>query len=307
IALPCIALQRGQSSGARAARVRAPWRPHLCRPLWPARRRIVVFDGSGEDEMEMRKTLYVPSREEWRAWLTKHYQSETEVWLIYYKKHTGQLRISYDHAVEEALCFGWVDSIVKRIDDDKFAQKFTPRRDWTKWSALNKRRLRKLIREGRMTEAGLAKIDRAMLGDKPARAGQAKQSKGDLDVPRFVKQALTADGKAAETFRRLSPSPRQAYIRWITEPKKDQTRQRRLQESVSRLAHRIGAPDDIPGFIKKALMENASAWENFRNLAPSYRRHYIGWILHAAKEETRARRLREAVALLEQNKKLGLK
>src|SRR5215813_8427147 len=119
------------------------------------------------DEMEIRKTLYVTSREEWRAWLTKHYQSETEVWLIYYKKHTGQPRISYDHAVEEALCFGWVDSIVKRIDDEKFAQKFTPRRDCTKWSANNLRRVRKLMREGRMSEAGRAKIGRAILDEKP--------------------------------------------------------------------------------------------------------------------------------------------
>lgn len=96
--------------------------------------------------MEIHKTLYVTSREEWRAWLTKHYQSEAEVWLIYYKKHTGQPRIFYDHAVEEALCFGWIDSIVKKMDDEKFAQKFTPRRDDAKWSALNKHRLRKLIR-----------------------------------------------------------------------------------------------------------------------------------------------------------------
>src|SRR5262249_22114913 len=136
--------------------------------------------------MEIRKTLYVTSREEWRAWLTKHYQSETEVWLIYYKKHTGQPRISYDHAVEEALCFGWVDSIVKTIDDEKFAQKFTPRRDWTKWSGLNQRRLRKLIREGRMTEAGLAKIDLATLGEEP-QAKPSKGDRGDLDISRFIK------------------------------------------------------------------------------------------------------------------------
>src|SRR5882762_9558352 len=130
--------------------------------------------------MEIRKTLYVTSREEWRAWLTKHYQSETEVWLIYYKKHTGQPRISYDHAVEEALCFGWVDSIVKRIDDEKFAQKFTPRRDWTKWSALNKRRLRKLIREGRMTEGGLAKIDLVILGEEPQETEQGRPGHSSL-------------------------------------------------------------------------------------------------------------------------------
>jgi uncharacterized protein YdeI (YjbR/CyaY-like superfamily) len=186
------------------------------------------------------KILYVTSREEWHAWLAAHSESETEVWLVYSKKHTGQPRIPYDHAVEEALCFGWIDSIVKRIDNEKFAQKFTPRRDCANWSALNKRRVRKLIREGRMTEAGLAKIDLAALGEEP----QGKPGRGDLDVPRFVKQALRA-------------SPR--------------------------------------------------AWEHFQKLAPSYRRHYLLWIMDAKKEETRQRRLREAVALLEQNKKLGLK
>ncbi|HEV8367162.1 MAG TPA: YdeI/OmpD-associated family protein [Pyrinomonadaceae bacterium] len=253
--------------------------------------------------MKIRKTLYVTRREEWRAWLTKHHQSETEVWLIYFKKHTGQPRIPYDHAVEEALCFGWIDSIVKRIDDEKFAQKFTPRRDSTRWSALNKRRLHKLIREGRMTKVGLAKIDLAMLGKEP----QTKQSKVDLDIPRFVKQALIANTKAWEKFRSLSPSHRKAYIRWIMDAKKEETRKRRLQETIMRLEQTKGEPDDIPPFIKQALMANAKAWENFRNLAPSYRRHYLGWIMHATKEETRERRLREAVSLLGQKKKLGLK
>ena len=181
--------------------------------------------------MEIRKTLYVTSREEWRAWLAKHYQSDTEVWLIYYKKHSSQPRISYDHAVEEALCFGWIDSIVKRIDDEKFAQKFTPRRDGTKWSALNKRRLRKLIREGRMTESGLAKTDLVILGED----AHAKQSKSDRDIPRFVKQALMANAKAWENFRSLAPSHRKNYLRWIMDAKKEETRKRRLREAVSRL------------------------------------------------------------------------
>ena len=188
----------------------------------------------------MRKTLYVTNRDEWRAWLTKHYESETEVWLIFYKKHTGRPRISYDHAVEEALCFGWIDSIVKSMDEERFAQKFTPRRDSSRWSAVNKGRLRKLIREGRMTEAGLAKVDPAALREKAT----ATSSEEDVGLPRVVEQALKV---------------------------------------------------------------NAKAWENFRKLAPSYRRHYVGWIMHAKKEETRERRLREAISLLEQNKKLGLK
>jgi uncharacterized protein YdeI (YjbR/CyaY-like superfamily) len=192
--------------------------------------------------MPISKTLYVTNRDEWRAWLAKHHASETEVWLIYYKKHSTQPRIPYDHAVEEALCFGWIDSLVKRIDDQKFAQKFTPRRDCNKWSALNKRRARKLIREGRMTEVGLAKIDQAVLDEEP-RIKQKKKSR-NLDLPRFVKLALLASPRASE---------------------------------------------------------------HFQNLAPSYRRLYIEWIMSAKKEETRARRLREAVSLLEQNKKLGLK
>ena len=253
--------------------------------------------------MEMRKTLYVTSREEWRAWLTKHYQSETEVWLTFYKKHTGRPRISYDHAVEEALCFGWIDSIVKRMDDQKFAQKFTPRRDTSKWSALNQRRLRKLISEGRMTEAGLAKVDREMLGDETL----ATPSEEDVDIPRFVKQGLMANAKAWKNFRSLTPSRRNAYIRLIMDAKKEETRERRLREAISLLAQSKSDPDDIPRFLKQALMANAKAWENFQGLAPSYRRHYVGWIMHAKQDETRERRLREAVSLLEQNKKLGLK
>jgi uncharacterized protein YdeI (YjbR/CyaY-like superfamily) len=253
--------------------------------------------------MEMRRTLYVTSREEWRAWLTKHYQSETEVWLIFYKKHTGRPRISYDHAVEEALCFGWIDSIVKRMDDEKFAQKFTPRRDGSRWSALNQRRLRKLLGEGRMTEAGLAKADRVMRGERP----RAKPSAGDVGLPRAVKRALMANAKAWKNFRSLTPSRRSAYIRLILDAKKEETRERRVREVISRLEHNTGDPNDIPPFVRRALTANAKAWENFRNLAPSDRRHYVGWIMHAKKEETRERRLREAVALLEQNKKLGLK
>ena len=253
--------------------------------------------------MQPRKTLYVASREEWRAWLMEHYQSETEGWLIYYKKHTGRPCISYDHAVEEALCFGWIDSIVKRMDDGKFAQKFTPRRDSTRWSALNKRRLRKMIREGRMTEAGLAKVDPVMLNEE----AQAKPSKGDMAIPRFVKQALMANAKAWENFQSLTPSRREAYIRLIMDAKKEETRERRLREAISLLEQGKGDPEDIPRFVKQGLMANAKAWENFRNLAPSYRMHYVGWIMLAKQEETRERRLREAVSLLEQNKKLGLK
>src|SRR5204863_3518500 len=133
-------------------------------------------------------------------------------------------------------------SIGKRMDDEKFAQKFTPRRDCTNWSVLNKRRLRKLIREGRMTEAGLAKIDLAILGEE----AQAKLSKGGLDVPRFVKQALMANAKAWENFRNLTPSRRRSYVQLILDAKKEETRERRLREAVSLLEQSKGELDDIP-------------------------------------------------------------
>ncbi len=253
--------------------------------------------------MATRKTLYVTSRDEWRDWLLKHGQSETEVWLIYYKKQSGRPRIPYDHAVEEALCFGWIDSIVKRMDDEKFAQKFTPRRDGSRWSALNERRVRKLIREGRMTKAGLAKVDPAMLGEK----SPAKPGEGDVDLPPFVKQALMVNVTAWKNFRSLTPPRRNAYVRLIMDAKKEETRDRRVREVISRLEQNTGDPDDIPRFMKQALEANAKAWESFQNLAPSYRRHYVGWIMHAKQQETRERRLREAISLLEQNKKLGLK
>src|SRR5512146_1433890 len=108
--------------------------------------------------MKMNQTLVAQNRQEWRAWLEQHYQSESEVWLIFSKSHTGQACVSYDDSVEEALCFGWIDSIIQKIDEDTYARKYTPRTNTAKWSDLNKRRVAKLIREGRMTEAGLAKI-----------------------------------------------------------------------------------------------------------------------------------------------------
>jgi uncharacterized protein YdeI (YjbR/CyaY-like superfamily) len=252
--------------------------------------------------MAARKTLHVVNRDEWRAWLAKHHESETEVWLLFYKKHTGQPRISYDDAVEEALCFGWIDSIVKRVNDETFSQKFTPRREGSRWSALNTRRVRKLIREGRMTEAGLAKIDRATLGK-----AQAKRDETEGDIPRFVRQALEANPRAWTNFQSLSPARQRAYVRLIMDAKQDETRERRVRETISRLLQNTGAPEDIPPFVKRALVANGAAWENFQKLAPSYRRNYVGWIMHAKQEETRQRRLAEAVSLLEQNKKLGLK
>jgi uncharacterized protein YdeI (YjbR/CyaY-like superfamily) len=113
----------------------------------------------GSDKMNREpQTLYVTDRAAWRAWLEANHASEREVWLVYYKKHTRRPRIPYDDAVEEALCFGWIDSVVRRLDEDSYLQKFTPRKAKSNWCESNVKRARKLIAEGRMTKAGLDAI-----------------------------------------------------------------------------------------------------------------------------------------------------
>ena len=109
----------------------------------------------------IRKELCVTTGDEWRDWLEKNHNVAKEVWLLLYKKHTGKPSIPYENAVEQALCFGWIDSIVRRIDDEKHAQKYTPRRKRSIWSELNKTRANRMMKQGLMTEAGLAKIRQA--------------------------------------------------------------------------------------------------------------------------------------------------
>jgi uncharacterized protein YdeI (YjbR/CyaY-like superfamily) len=105
--------------------------------------------------------LHVTTAEEWRAWLQANHGVEKEVWLMIYKKHAATPSVTFEEATEEALCFGWIDSIMKRIDDEKYVLRYTPRRTGSNWSESNKKRVAKLIEQRRMTEAGLAKIDEA--------------------------------------------------------------------------------------------------------------------------------------------------
>lgn len=109
--------------------------------------------------MKIGKTLYVTNREKWKEWLEKFHDKEKEIWFIFYRKDSGKMSISYNDAVEEALCFGWIDSIEKRIDSERSAQRFTPRKLKSKWSDSNKERVKRLIKEGKMTKSGLAVCD----------------------------------------------------------------------------------------------------------------------------------------------------
>jgi uncharacterized protein YdeI (YjbR/CyaY-like superfamily) len=178
------------------------------------------------------KTLYARDRAAWRAWLEENHAREREVWLVYYKKHTGRPRVPYDDAVEEALCFGWIDSVVRRVDDDSYLQKFTPRRDKSNWCESNVRRARKLIGEGRMTKAGLDAIAEGALDTEFAPKPKSK----DVEVPRFVSDALKGTPRAWENFNALAPSYRREYVNWIMQAKREETRERRLAEAARLLS-----------------------------------------------------------------------
>ena len=147
--------------------------------------------------VEENKMLYVAHRKDWRAWLKQHYTSETEIWLVYYKKHTGQPRIPYNDAVEEALCFGWVDSTVKSIDEDRFAQRFSPRRAKSQYSQANKERLRALAKQGKIMKDVLA-----TLGDMIA-------EEDDFEIPPDILKVVKASKEGWKNFQGFSP----AYIR----------------------------------------------------------------------------------------------
>lgn len=185
--------------------------------------------------------LYFITRALWRDWLAKNHDRKTGVWLVLYKKESGVPTLSYEDVVEEALCFGWVDSLIRNRDERSFARKVTPRNDDSKWSAVNIKRVDKLIKLGLMTQAGLRKI------------AAAKQS---------------GQFKPAER-------PKITLIK--------------------------------PAELELALRRNKQARDFFIRLAPSYQRHYVGWVALAKRPETRIKRIRESLRLLEQGKKLGLK
>ena len=179
--------------------------------------------------MEETEELHMTDRSSWRSWLEKNHDTKDEVWLIFYKKHTGKPNVTYDEAVEEALCFGWIDSIVKRIDDEKFARKFTPRKIRSKWSESNKKRADKMIMQGKMMRAGLELVNEAK---KRGEWSAASLPKRDFAIPAYIEDALRLNGKALGNFRKLAPSCQRQYVGWVDSAVKEDTRKRRLAEVI---------------------------------------------------------------------------
>ena len=184
------------------------------------------------------KTLYVKDRKTWRAWFVKNHAKKKELWLVFYKKHTGKPTISYEDAVQEALCFGWIDSTVRTIDDERYMQLFTPRKARSNWSDLNKRRVKILIKQGLMTEAGLRKIEEARKDGSWKNLDAVEK----LKVPAGLVKALSANKKARDNFTALSPSRKKAFLYWIGSAKTEPTRAKRIAETV-----RLVVENKMPG------------------------------------------------------------
>jgi len=171
--------------------------------------------------------LRVANRRQWRAWLTKHHTSSPGVWLVFYKAHTGMKSIAYEDVVREALCFGWIDSLIKRLDDDRYALKVTPRQPTSKWSEKNRKRWAELEAAGQLTSAGLAAAPTdSTYAPKPVIP----------ELPAYIARALKANSKAWKFFQDLAPTYRRDFVVWIHIAKRPETRARRIRESVSLLA-----------------------------------------------------------------------
>jgi uncharacterized protein YdeI (YjbR/CyaY-like superfamily) len=178
------------------------------------------------------KKVYVKNRYEWRDWLLKNHDKEKDVWLVYYKKETGRPTLKYDDSVEEALCFGWIDSIIKKVDEEKYVRKFTPRKPDSYWSEPNKQRVEKMIKAGLMTPHGLNKIEAAKktgVWDKNARPQLSFEMHPEFE------EALKKNSRAKEIFENLSPSHKKQYLGWIEVAKRPETKERRIKEAITLL------------------------------------------------------------------------
>jgi len=177
----------------------------------------------------MQPKVFASDRKTWRAWLTKNHASATEAWLVYYKKHTGKPSVGYLDSVREALCFGWIDGLKKRIDDETYAHRFTPRKPGSKWSPQNVRLAGELIELGLMTEAGLNAFEQRVNYDEEVL--ERIRSK-EIGLAKETESALRANPKAWENFARLTPGYRKQYVAWLETAKRPETRRKRLEEAI---------------------------------------------------------------------------
>jgi uncharacterized protein YdeI (YjbR/CyaY-like superfamily) len=175
---------------------------------------------------------FFASGAEWRAWLERHHAMSTEVSVGFYKKATGRPSMTWQEAVDQALCFGWIDGVRHRIDDERYRQRFTPRKKGSNWSAVNIKRVKELTEQGLMAPAGLA----AFAPRTPERSGVYSYENRPHELPPQYEKRIRANRAAWKFFQELPPGYRRTMIWWILSAKQDATRERRLASLIEHSA-----------------------------------------------------------------------
>jgi uncharacterized protein YdeI (YjbR/CyaY-like superfamily) len=181
---------------------------------------------------EQLETIYASDRQRWRTWLEEHHETYLGIWLIYYKVGSGKPSIKYSEAVKEALCFGWIDSKVKSLDEERYQQIFTPRKPQSVWSKLNKQYIEELITQGLMTAAGLDKINRA----KQDGSWTTLDAIEALIIPADLQQALGTNAIANQHFQAFNNSTKKNILFWIDSAKRPETRLKRITQTLNSAA-----------------------------------------------------------------------
>jgi len=181
--------------------------------------------------MKKIEQIHFKDEKEFRKWLEKNHDREEGIWMLFYKKETGVENIEYDSAVEQALCFGWIDGMIKKLDNEKYLRRFTPRRRGSKWSSLNIKRAEKMIEQGNMTEKGMELFNSAQIKD--------RNTPHDNEISGWVMEKIECNEKAYSFFKTLAPSYKKIYLGYVLDAKKIETQQNRLEKVIKRLEENL--------------------------------------------------------------------
>ena len=189
------------------------------------------------------KPIFFKSPQEFYDWLEEHHESESEVYVGFFKAHTGKRAMSWSEAVDQALCFGWIDGVMRRIDEERHMQRFTPRRPGSNWSNVNIAKVAKLEEAGLMRPAGLAAFEARSEKRSGIYAFEAKQP---AELSADYERRLRADAAAWEYWQAATPSYRRTATHWVVRAKREETRERRLAQLIECSAAGRNAPPFIP-------------------------------------------------------------
>lgn len=187
--------------------------------------------------MEEQDHLYFKNAAAWREWLHENHHSAKRVYLIFYRVDSPMESMRWEEAVQVAICYGWIDSTVKRLDDERRRQMFTPRKDKSVWSKLNKTYIEKLIADNLMHESGLRKIEIAKQNGSWESLDQVENGV----IPEDLACAFEQNPKALENYNKFSPSYRKSYLYWLSQAKREATRKARIAEIISLCEQNIKA------------------------------------------------------------------